>query len=458
MTLQRADDQTSLDTGESEQLLPAQETDPDTPSRRRRLSRRARWILVAALVLLLAGGGFGAWALFFRTPAATTTYRTTTVSSDTLKQTVSATGTLEPATESDLSFSSSGTVASVSVSAGDVVKKGQELATIDDSELKIDYDSAKASLTEAKEALSTLEDDDSSTATAISAAKATVQVKKNTKTEARTALKEATMVSPISGKVADVAIAAGDTVAGSSSTTSSASSSSSSGSSGSSSSGGTGTSTGSTTSTSTSSAAITVISDGTFTVTTSVSNADVGSIKKGLQATITPTGSTEAVYGTVSSVGVVASSSSSSSSSSGSSTFPVTVAVTGTHTSLLAGSSATVAITVKQLTGVLSVPTQAVTTVNGKTVVQKLVNGKQVQTEVKVGTSLGTSTVITSGIAAGDQVVLASFRASTGTGTGTGRTGQTGTTGQGGYSGQGGFPGQNGGVPGQAPGTGTGNR
>lgn len=447
VTLQHADTGPGASLAQPPQ--PPAEDDGATPSKpaRRRTTRRARWLLIGLLVLLLAVAAVAAWAVFFRgSSTATTTLRTETISAGTLKQTVSASGTLDPATESDLSFSSSGTVTSVSVSAGDVVKKGQELAKIDDSELEIAYDSAKASLTEAKESLSDLEDDDSSTATAISAAKAGIKVKKNAVTQAKAALEDATMVSPIAGKVADVSIAKGDTVSGASSTTSSGTSSSS----------GTSGSTSTNTASSSSTAAVTVISDGTFSVTTSVSNSDVTSIKKGLQATITATGSTDAVYGTVTSVGVVASSTSSStssSSSSGSATFPVTIGVTGTHKTLLPGSSATVAITVKQLTNVISVPTQAVTSTNGTTVVQKLVAGKQVATPVTLGASVGTSTVVTKGLAAGDQIVLASFRAQGSTGSGT----RQGGTGEGGFGGTGGFNGGTGGTGGfGAPGQNTG--
>lgn len=406
----------------------------DAPHRRRRLGRRGIVVLVGALVLLLAGAGFGAYALFFADRSTSTTqYRTMTVSKETLKSTVSATGTLNPAKESELSFSSSGEVTSVKVEVGDKVSKGDVLARIDDDELQIDYDAATAELAEAQDSLDELEDDDDATDTAISSAEAAVKVKENAVKQADSALDAATLVAPFSGTVAAVGIEKGDTVGSSSGSSSSSSTS------GGSSSGGT-----SSSSTSSSSSAITLISTGTFVVDTSVSNTDLTSIKKGLQATITPTGSEDPVFGTVSSVGVVASSSSStstgtgSSSSSGSTTFPVTIAVTGKHTDLLPGSSATVSITTKQLNDVVSVPTQAITTVDGKTVVQKLVDGQQVQTEVTIGQVVGTSTVVTKGLEEGDEVVVASFTAANGTGTRNGN--------QSGYGGQGGFPGGQGGA------------
>lgn len=419
----------------------------EVPKRRRRLGRRGVVVLIGALVLLLGGAGFGAWALFFSgRGAATTQYRTMTVSKETLKSTVSATGILNPAKESELSFSASGEVTSVKVEVGDKVSKGDVLARIDDDELQIDYDAAKAELTEAEDSLDELEDDEDATDTAIASAEAAVKVKQNSVKQADAALDDATLVAPFSGIIAAVGIEKGDTVGSSTGSGNSSSGSSSSGGS------------------STSSESITLISSGSFVVDTSVSNTDVTSIKKGLQATITPTGSDEPVFGTVTAVGVVASSTDSSSgsgSTTGSATFPVTITVTGKHTDLLPGSSATVDITVKQLADVISVPTQAISTVDGKTVVQKLVDGKQVQTEVTIGQVIGTSTVITKGLNEGDEVVVASFTAAAGTRSQQSESGNDLRDGGGfpggGFQGQGGPP-NGGGNAGNNGGGGTNNR
>lgn len=398
--------------------------------------RRRRWqvTLIVVVVLILA---LVAWLVWLRPgtgSSATTQYRTETVSEGTLKSTVSASGTLEPAQESELSFPASGTVSSVDVAVGDSVTTGETLATIDPSALKVALQSAQADLTAAQDSLTSLEDSSDSSAAAIAAAQATVTVKQNAVTQAQSNLTGATLTAPFDGVVAAVNIAAGDTT-GSSSTGGGGSGAGSEGSDAS-----------STTTSGTSSDAITVIGKGTFTVSTSVSASDVGTIKKGMQATITASGVTEDVFGTVSSVGVVATT---SSGSSGSSTFPVTVKVTGTHTDLLPGSSVTVAITTKQLTNVLSVSTEAITTDNGSTYVQRLVNGKEVQTKVTLGAVIGQSTVITGGLSSGDQVVIASFRAARASGSSSARSfGGTGTFPAGGFGGGGeGFGGAAGGFP-----------
>ncbi len=429
---------------------------PKAGSRRRRLLIP----IVALIVLLLVAGGLLASYLTRSSATASrTTTRTVTVSSQTIKQTVSATGTLDPAEQADLSFSSNGTVDAVDVAVGDSVTRGESLISIDDASLKVAVTSARAAVTDAESTLATDQDDadgtDSSDA-AIAADKANLALKKSQLAQAGDALDAATLTAPFAGKVAAINVSKGDSVSGGSSSNSSGSGTSGSGAGGSGS--------GSSTTGSSTSSAVTVISSGTFTVDTSVSNSDVTSVKKGMQATITPTGSTTAVFGTVSSVGVVASSSSSStdSGSSGSATFPVTIKVTGTHTDLLPGSAVGVAITVQQLSDAITVPTAAITTTNGKTTVDKMINGTAKPTAITIGQTLGTLTQVTGGLSAGDQIQV-SFRAagaaraggnaSSGTGGGygfgSGAAGFGGTgTGQGGPPGQDtgqGAPGQNGG-------------
>jgi multidrug efflux pump subunit AcrA (membrane-fusion protein) len=186
-------------------------------------------------------------------------------------------------------------------------------------------------------------------------------------------------------------------------------------------------------------------------VEASVGSEDLPQLKKGLQAEITPTGSTNKVFGTVKSVGIVA-----SSSSGGSASFPVTIAVTGSPKGLYAGGAASVSIIVKQVENVLTVPTSALHTENGKTVVHQMTNGTQVSTPVKVGTTYGPQTQILGGLKAGDKVVGTTFRIGGTNPAGGTRTRQGGTGGGGaGGFGGGGFGG--GGFGGPPPGAGGGN-
>jgi multidrug efflux pump subunit AcrA (membrane-fusion protein) len=173
-----------------------------------------------------------------------------------------------------------------------------------------------------------------------------------------------------------------------------------------------------------------VISTTSWVVDASVGSADLPQLKKGLQAEITPSGSATKIFGTVKSVGIIA-----SSSSSGSASFPVTIAVTGSPKGLYAGGGADVAIIVKQVENVLSVPTNAVHTEGGKTVVHQMKGGAQVSTPVKVGTTYGPSTQILSGLKAGDKVVGTTFRPGGNRPSGGTGTRQGGGTGGGGVDG-----------------------
>lgn len=247
--------------------------------------RRRWWLLIAAGVLVLVVAGAAVYWQLRPTASAAATDQFVSVKQQTLKQTVSATGTIEPAQESDLSFSSSGTITGVGVAVGDKVKKGDRLATMDDSSLKATADSDEAALKASQDNLSTLEDSSDSTDTALASAKADVKLKKSELAQAKDALKGATLTAPFSGVVAAVGIWVGDAAGSSSSSSSSgsgssSSESSSSGSSGSSSSGlgpsssGGGTSSSgtssSTSSSSSSSDSITLISTDAWTVSTSV--------------------------------------------------------------------------------------------------------------------------------------------------------------------------------------------
>jgi len=398
--------------------------------------RRLVVLGVAAALLLGAGG----WALTRSDPAAAAaTTQVVQASSSTIRQTVSASGTLQPERSADLSFAVSGTVTSIPVEVGQEVKKGQTLATVGASVLASAVTTAQASVEATSEQLQAEVDADASD-TQLAAARAQLASARTQLEQAEQDRADARLTSTIKGTVAAIGLAVGDRVSGDSGSSSGSSSSGSSGAgaSGAGAAAGTAAST-----TSSSSTGITVISTDSYLVEASVGSADLAQVRKGLQAEITPSGSATKVYGTVASVGIVA-----SSSSSGSATFPVVIDVTGTPQGLYAGGTATVSIIVKQLDGVLTVPTQALTTTDGATTVNQMKDGKQVSTPVTVGTSYGATTEIETGLAVGDQVVVPVTRpgGQVGGRTGTQTGGQTGYGG-GQTGGQGGFPQGGGGFP-----------
>lgn len=130
------------DPGEIQRIL---ELDP--APRRRRLLRR---IAIGALVVALIGGG----AFWYRQSTATsaaTTYQTEQIERGPLVVTVTATGTIEPTTQVDVSSEMSGVVRGVNVDNNSLIKKGDVLAQLDVERLEAQLGRARATL-EASEA------------------------------------------------------------------------------------------------------------------------------------------------------------------------------------------------------------------------------------------------------------------------------------------------------------------
>ncbi len=390
------------------QEVPVVERGPEIHQAPPRRSRRKRNLIIGAgAVVVVLGAILGVW---LGTGSSTSTSplvvstQVVGVTTGTMQQTVSASGTIEPASTADLNFGVSGKVTAVNVVTGQTVTAGQVLATVDPSALQVAVESAQASLTSAQDKLST--DQSNSAATSqIDSDKASVTTAQTNLTTAQTNLADANLTSTIAGTVASVSLAVGDEVTGSGTSSSSGASGTGASGSGSSASGGSATSgvpsTGSSTSStsSSSSAQITVISTGSYTVSTTVDDTQVGQVKVGDQAVVTPEDSTTAVYGTVTSVGLVASSSSTVA------TFPVTIAITGSPTGLYAGSTATVSIVTKEIFNAVQVPTAAISYSNGQATVTAVVNGSHVVKPVTTGQVSSGETQITSGIKSGDKVV-----------------------------------------------------
>jgi len=350
-----------------------------TPSLGRLSAVRRRWWVITLVVVVAAVAGGWTWMARGDEPSAERI--TATVGRGTYKTTVSATGTITPKRDEDLTFSSSGVVTRVAVEVGDKVHKGDVLATIDTTSLQAQLDAAEAQVTAAQAQLDEDADASSTQQAADSASLASAEADLD---EAQDALSAATMRAPFSGTVSAVGYEVGDQ-AGSEAPASDGGSD-----------GG---------------AAITLISPRSLQVDAAVSAADVSQLKKGMQVEITPTGGGDVAYGTVSEIAAIA-----TASDSGAAQFPITVDVTGKTAGLYAGSTASLAVTVKQATDVLAVNTQALHTEGDTTFVYVIDGSKRTKRTITVGETYGMQTEVKSGLKEGDVVEVVSFTAPRGNG------------------------------------------
>jgi len=352
-------------------------------------------IVIGVVIVVVVIVGVGAWLLWHNASTGNnrpqTFTQTVAATQGTQTQTVSLSGTLAPQDQANLSFSVSGTVTHVYVKVGDTVTMGQKLADVDPSSLQNAVDLAQANLTSAQASYNDAVSANSSSSS-LTAAKAQVTSAQASLTSAKDSLANAVLKSTINGTVASVGLSVGDTI-------------------GSGSSGNGGSSLGGSSyanayanaaTSATSSSSITVISTSKWLVNATVGSADLGSLKAGQKAQITPDGATKPIVGTVASVGIVAT----STSSSGSSTFPVVINLTGIQQDLYSGTNATAVVTVATYDNVLTVPTAAVTTANGQAQVTVSKNGQTSTQQVTTGRVFGNETEITKGLNPGDQVVI----------------------------------------------------
>lgn len=446
-------------------------------STNRKRSRR-RVLFVVAVVAVVAAAGAGIWVA--TRPAATPQDRAIAARTTTLRQTISTSGTIQPAQQANLNFGAAGQVTAVNVAVGQQVAAGQPLATVSSASLTASVAEAKSALA-ADQAKLTTDQNNNAASAQLTADQAAVTAAQNQVTNAQNALSGATLTAPFAGTVAALNLTVGQQVtAGGSSTGSASGGQGSSGGSGSSggqsgggsagggqggasggsSSGGSGSSGGSagggSSSSSAGNAQLVVISTGQFIVDASVDDTQVGQVKPGDTVTITPNGSTTPVPGTVTEVGMLSKSSSSVPS------YPVTISVTGNPPGLFAGAGASVSIVVKEVADAVVVPAVAIHYRNGSPYVLEGLGTAQTQHPVTVGMTENGQTQITSGVSAGDQVVVPASalggNRGNGTGAGRGQGGGFGGFGGGGFGGDRGGNGGNGGGGRQTGGSTTGGR
>jgi len=126
---------------------------------------RASWI-VYVLGALSAGAIVA--AILVVGPASgsqTTVTRTATVARGVVQSTVSGSGNLQPASQLDLGFKTSGTVTHIYVTQGQYVVRGQLLATLDPQSAEVTLEQSKAALLSAEAALAKAQETDGETST-----------------------------------------------------------------------------------------------------------------------------------------------------------------------------------------------------------------------------------------------------------------------------------------------------
>ena len=368
-----------------------------------RLTRH--WLVLTVVAVVVVGAGVGIWLATRPSTASAATTKVQTVTTGTITQAVSASGTIEPSSQANLSFAVAGRVTAVDVSAGQTVTVGQTLATLDPTTLTATVTQAQATLAADQSKLAT-DQDDGASATQVAADQAAVASSQAQLTSAQSSLADTTLTATIAGQVASVDLSVGQQVsAGSSTSGTGTTASSSTGTGGSSFAGGGGSSSASSgssasSSSSASSAQFVIVSTGSYVVNTTVDDTEVGQITTGDQAVITPSGATTPVFGTVGSISTLAS------TSTGVASFPVVIDVTGSPTGLYGGASATVAITVKELQDVVVVPTTAIHYSGNTTTVDVVSGGSTTSRVVTVGAASAGSTQILSGVSAGDKIAV----------------------------------------------------
>jgi HlyD family secretion protein len=158
------------------------------------------WIVVIVVLLVAAGGGY--WYTQRSQPAATQKAQASTINTATARRgelilETTGSGQVIANQESNLSFSSGGTLLTVNVVPGQTVTKGEELATIDDTEAQLALAEAQAELLKAQADLAEAqitEADRLAAEAAVAQAKQNLADVQNSPTEAELAAAEAAVI------------------------------------------------------------------------------------------------------------------------------------------------------------------------------------------------------------------------------------------------------------------------
>ena len=447
------------------------------PRRRRRpplavLALAAVTVAVVVIAILAVGSP----------SASTAREREVKVARGVVQSTVSGSGSLSPANQLALNFKTSGVVTHVYVKAGEHVSEGELLATLDSSsaevslaQAKADLQTAQDNLTKARSASTTSSSSSATAATAatasiasadadapssrdsdgtapktsnggnngssnnssnpansstpnnsgnsgstmsVAAAQAAVDSAELAVSDAEQAVASTKLRAPMPGTIAEVSGATGDSVSAGSGNGSNAAASG------------------------TDSGFVTLAQLSRYTMEVSLSESDIGKVKKGQAATVTVNAASgEEFEAHVTDIAVLSSAASDSSGTGGGGgssavSYAVTLTLDQTSKKLKAGMSASADIVVAQATG-LVVPTQALQG-NSVTVLR---DGERSTQQVQTGVAGDSTTQILSGLKEGDTVIVtstAAAAAASGNGNAAGPGGGLGRFGGGGFGGGGG--------------------
>src|SRR5882762_10328338 len=117
--------------------------------RRLNLIKHKKMVLGTAAVAVLALAGFYFWGNSSTTPA----YMTARVERGNLRNTVTATGTLQAVTTVQVGSQASGTISALYADFNSLVKKGQVVAQLDPAVSKAQVDQARANLDQTRASL-----------------------------------------------------------------------------------------------------------------------------------------------------------------------------------------------------------------------------------------------------------------------------------------------------------------
>lgn len=387
---------------------PAGGANPPPPAPRRWRRRRGLFAL-AAVVVLAGGAGIGA-AVSTAPAAGASRLRFVAARTTTLRETLVASGTIEPAQQASLDFTVAGTVAAVDVHSGQTVRAGQPLASLSTTSLSAEVTAAAASVTADQAVVAA---DSAASAAQQAADEASLASAQSQLTAAQQSLAAATLTAPFAGTVAALSLVPGQAVSGSATSASSTPAG----------------------------AQVTMLSTSSWVVDAGLVDTQVGAVKVGQPATVVPAGSTSAVSGTVASVGLLPSSS--SAGSGGVATYPVEIKVSGDPTGLYPGAGAQVTVVVASVPGAVVVPSGAVHSGVAQTTVLVRQGTTVRRRRVVVGLTSGGLTQIRSGVTAGEDVALQGSASGAGLrGAKTGKAGRGGGAGRGGVAGRGGKAGR----------------